>query len=177
MSKNNVQGATQGKGHTAVSLPRTLAAEVTAAADLSGRSAAKQLEHAFRIAQAIEKILPTATVHALKFGALPASQLLAGLAAVLEAPAESIALRKAIEANPSRIHFDSEDPHKAYLRQADGTTVEGRLMENGDFVPTLSLQSASSHESAHDVPKKRPAKASTKAAPGKSSTARVLEHA
>lgn len=174
MSTNLDRGAHKEKGHTAVSLPRALAAEVTAAADLSGRSAARQLEHAFRIAQAIEQLLPTATVHALKSGALPASQLLAGLAAVMKAPAESAALHRVIEANPSRIHFDPTDPSKATLTQPDGTRVEGRLLENGEFVPGLVSQPVSS-ERSHDAAQKRPLKSTPK--PSGRSTRKVLEHA
>ncbi len=143
------------KGHTAVSLPRGLAAEVNAAADLSGRSPAKQLEHSFRIAQAIEQLLPTSQVHALKAGALPASQLLAGLAAVLESPSQSTAIAQIIKENPTRISFDSKDPSKATLVKQDGSVVQGRLLENGDFVADLDLPPASSVERAtHAKPQK-----------------------
>lgn len=142
MSQVNKQVAAKEKAHTAVSIPRALAAEVTAVADQAGRSSAKQLEHSFRIAQAIEQILPTATVQALKSGALTGSQLLMGLAAVLEAPAASAALKRAMDANPSRIHVDPHDPTKAFQTNADGSTTVGRLLDNGDFVPDPSPQPA-----------------------------------
>lgn len=177
MSNTIKQGAVKEKGHTAVSLPRALAAEVTAAADLSGRSAAKQLEHAFRIAQAIEQLLPTATVHVLKSGALPVSQLLVGLAAVLKAPAESTALAEAMEQNPLQIHFDRNDPTIAYQQQADGKLIEGRLMENGDFVPNLHPESASSRESVHHVTKEGASRPPTKRSTGRKSNTKLLEHA
>lgn len=122
------------KAHTAVSLPRAFAVEVAVMAGLCGRSVAKQLEHSFRIAQAVEQILPSATVHALKSGELPASELLMGLAAVLQAPGKSWALAQALQANPSRIHFDGNDPAKACLTRADGSIVEGRILEDGSFV-------------------------------------------
>ena len=143
MPNTKKQDAAKEKGHTAVSLPRVLAAEVNMAASMSGRSAAKELEHSFRVSQAVEQILPSATVHALKTGALPASQLLAGLAAVLAKPQKSTALTQVMAANPSRIHFDAKDPNKATLTQADGTKVEGRILENGEFVPGLTTPCSS----------------------------------
>lgn len=87
-----------------------------------------------------------------KLGALPASQLLAGLAAVLANPQQSTVLSQVMAANPSRIHFDAKDPSKAMLTQADGSKVEGRILENGEFVPGLATPSASPVESDNPRP-------------------------
>ncbi|WP_139222995.1 hypothetical protein [Paracidovorax wautersii] len=180
MSHNKEQVAVKEKAHTAVSLPRALAAEVNAVADQAGRSSAKQLEHSFRIAQAIEQILPTATVQALKGGALNGAQLLAGLAAVLEAPAASAALKRAMDANPSRIHVDPRDPTRAIQTNADGTTTVGRLLENGDFAPDPSSQPAPKKGRASHVTEDQPgktAKIQAKSSPRHSRSARVAEPA
>lgn len=164
MTNTTISGAKKQTAHMAVSLPRAFAAEVTAVADQSGRSTAKQLEHAFRLAQTIEQVLPAATVQALKSGALPPTELLMGLAAVLQAPAESVALKQALDANPVRVHFDRADPSKAYQRQADGTEVEGRVLDNGDFVPSHSKSASTKASKKHEPHQEAPDKAAPEAA-------------
>lgn len=164
MTNTKNSGARKQTAHMAVSLPRAFAAEVTAVAEQSDRSTAKQLEHAFRLAQTVEQILPAATVQALKSGALPPTELLMGLAAVLQAPAESVALKQALDANPVRIHFDRNDPTKAYQRQADGTVVEGRVADNGDFVPSHSKSAFMKASNKHEPHQEAPDKAAPQAA-------------
>lgn len=166
---------TKEKGHTAVSLPRALAAQLSAASELSGRSAAKQIEHALRIAQAIEALLPASSVNELKQGLYPANQLLVGLAAVLSDLSKSTALARIKEQNPSRIQFDPNDPTKAFLRKPDGSVVEGKILDNGDFIPDL-FQSPTEKEIDHGKKQKPPSK-STKISTRVRSTTKVPEHA
>ena len=88
--------------------------------------------------KAIEAFLPASSVNELKQGLYPANQLLVGLAAVLGDLSKSTALARIKEQNPSRIHFDPNDPTKAFCTQPDGSVVEGRLLDNGDFVPNVA---------------------------------------
>ncbi|MDD2610660.1 MAG: hypothetical protein PHX60_13425 [Giesbergeria sp.] len=173
MSNVNIKVESKEKGHTAVSLPRTLAAQLSAASELSGRSAAKQIEHALRIAQAVEAFLPASSVNELKKGLYPANQLLVGLAAVLSDLSKSTALARIKEQNPSRIHFDPNDPTKAFCTQPDGSVVEGRLLDNGDFVPD-PFQPQSDKEPKHG---KKPEKKSIEIVKRVGSTQKVPEPA
>lgn len=166
---------TKEKGHTAVSLPRALAAQLSAASELSGRSAAKQIEHALRIAQAIESILPTSSVNELKQGLYPANQLLVGLAAVLGDLSNSTALDRIKEQNPSRIHFDPNDITKAFLTKPDGSVVEGRLLDNGDFVPYPFKSSVK--KEMENGKNYQPEETPTKTVKRARSTTKVPEHA
>lgn len=175
MSHANLKAESKERGHTAVSLPRALAAQLSAVSELSGRSAAKQIEHALRLAQAIEKILPASTVNELKQGLYPTNQLLVGLATVLSDFSKSTALARIKEENPSRIHFDPTDHTKAFWTKPDGSVVEGRILDNGDFVPDPSkppLQKDVNYDK-----KQRPTAKSTKIISRVRSTAKVPEHA
>jgi hypothetical protein len=63
-----------------VSLPESLHQEIEERARSEGRSLAKQIEHSFRIACAVEKLLPVDSVQQIKHGALPCVELLQALA-------------------------------------------------------------------------------------------------
>jgi len=122
-----------------VSLPRAFVHELNSAADAAGRSAAKQLEHSFRIALAIEQFLPGQTVQALKAGLLPAAELLNGLAALLSNPAASPALNQVLQENPVRISVDLSDPSVFIRTNEDGTKDRGTLGPNGQFIPQPAI--------------------------------------
>ena len=123
------------KAFKQISFSRDFVTEVTLQANAADRSAAKHIEHCFRIAQAIEQILPSGAVQALKAGEKPAAELLAGLAAVLANPGQATATRGIMEANPTRISQDPADPDVFIRTNADGSTERGQLDDRGVFVP------------------------------------------
>ena len=98
------------KAFKQISFARAFVDEVNVMAEAADRSAAKQIEHCVRIAQAVEQILPSRAIQGLKAGELPAADLLAGLAAVLANPGQSTALRGIMDANPVRVSQAPDEP-------------------------------------------------------------------
>lgn len=145
-----------------VSLPRQFMSELNEIADAAGRSLAKQIEHSFRIAFAIEKILPSHAVQGLKSGVLPAAELLQGLAAILANPSMSPAFAEVIESNPVRYSADPSDPEVYLRRNADGTTDRGEVTDSGLFVPLESKKGSlqNDQKTSQARPRKREQKKS-----------------
>lgn len=124
------------KAFKQISFARAFVDEVNVMAEASDRSAAKQIEHCVRIAQAVEQILPSRAIQGLKAGELPAADLLAGLAAVLANPGQSTALRGIMDANPVRVSQAPDEPDMFIRTNADGSKDRGTLDDNGGFVPS-----------------------------------------
>lgn len=130
------------KAFKQISFPRDFVDAMSAQANAADRSAAKQIEHYVRIAQAVEQILPSTAVMALKAGETSASELLTGLAAVLANPGQSSAFRGSMDANPVRISQDPNVSGGVIRTNADGSKERGRLNERGEFVPGPAPQPA-----------------------------------
>lgn len=131
------------KAYKQISFGRDFVAEVTLAANAADRSAAKHIEHCFRLAQAIEQILPSSTVQALKAGDMPAPELLVGLATVLANPGQSTAMRAIMKANQVRFSQDPADPDGVIRCNADGSATQGRLESQGRLVPRAASKQKS----------------------------------
>lgn len=156
-----------------VSLPVDLLAAVNTAAEASGRSAAKELEHAFRIAQVLENVIPAQSLLSIKQGVMPAREMLEAMLAYLGSPAAQTALARVVAANPSRIARDPNNPSQRIRINADGTKEVGVLDDEGGFTPlTNPSQKGEKHansenpraKSAHKVPGKSAGTSSSKAA-------------
>lgn len=152
------------KAFKQISFSRDFVAEVNLQAEAADRSAAKHIEHCVRIAQAIEQILPSGAVQALKAGEMPASDLLAGLAAVLANPGQSTAIRGIMSANPARISQDPADPEVFIRRNADGSIERGQLDDRGGFVPGPVPKTMSKGTKDNGPPKEETERKGSKAA-------------
>lgn len=167
------------KAFKQISFNREFVHEVTLLADAADRSAAKHIEHCVRIAKAIEQILPSSAIQALKAGETPAVELLAGLAAVLANPGLSTAIRGIAEANPTRISQDPGDPDVFIRTNANGSTERGQLDERGGFVPdpvTRTISKGKKDNANLEKTERQGSQASARQTAGKSSR-KVPAHA
>ena len=119
-----------------VSLAVSFLNEVNVSADTAGRSTAKELEHSFRICQALEHVLPSKSLNALKTGQLPAREMLLGLLTVLDNPATASSLERVKTENPVRISLNPDNPSEYIRYNADGSTDIGVFDQvTGGFIP------------------------------------------
>ncbi len=119
-----------------ISLAVSFLNEVNDSANLAGRSAAKELEHSFRIAQALEHVLPSRSLNALKTGQLPAREMLLGLITLLDNPAVNDSLERVKTENPVRVSLNPENPNEYIRRNADGSEEVGVFdVAKGGFTP------------------------------------------
>lgn len=111
-----------------IRLPRALLQEVAASAQAAGRSLEDHLVQICRTGLAVEAMLPSGAA------GLRPQDLMSGLVAVLKDPKGSPALREVLRRNPVRTSVDPHNPQRAWMTCADGSVVQGRLMDGGEFV-------------------------------------------
>lgn len=119
------------KGFKQISLPSDLVDEITKAAELADRSVPKQIEHSFKIARAIEQVLPEGMINAIKTTPVSGPEVLQGLVNTLVNPDYSAAIAK----NGHRISVDPSDASKHIKTYPDGHKERGCLTPLGEFVP------------------------------------------
>ena len=138
-----------------ISLSVSFLNEVNDSANLAGRSAAKELEHSFRIAQALEHVLPSRSLNALKTGQLPAREMLLGLITLLDNPAISDSLERVKAENPVRFSLNPENPNEYIRHNADGSEEVGVFdVATGGFISNPAKTKKESN--SHATHKKRP---------------------
>lgn len=108
-----------------ISLPVDFLSEVIASAALSDRSPAKELEHCFRIVQALEHLLPSKSLNALKTDQLGVRELLVRLVTLLDSQSDVNSLETVKSKNPVRYSVHPENPQQFIRHNADGTTDTG----------------------------------------------------
>ena len=141
-----------------ISLAVSFLNEVNDSANLAGRSAAKELEHSFRIAQALEHVLPSRSLNALKTGQLPAREMLLGLITLLDNPAVNDSLERVKTGNPVRFSLNPENPNDYIRHNADGSEEIGVFdVATGGFTPTPNQPKTKKDSISYASHKKKPA--------------------
>lgn len=118
------------KGFKQISLPSELVDEITKAADLADRSVPKQIEHCFKVARAVEQVLPEVSINTIKASPASGRDILKGLINTLLNPDYTAIIEK----NGYRISIDPSDQSKHIKTYPDGSKERGYLDHSGNFI-------------------------------------------